>query len=137
MFTISAKGLYGLQAMTELARQYEKGHIQIKDIAATQKIPQHYLEQILVNLKKAKLVESLRGAQGGYRLAKQANTISVMDILSQLEGPLEIVQDREKYKDYNFLWDQLSEQVHAIFSMSLQEVVEIINNNNSALHYFI
>ena len=63
--------------------------MQIHEIADTHDIPQHYLEQILVTLKKAGLVDSHRGAQGGYALARRPGRIAVLDILGVLEGPLE------------------------------------------------
>jgi Rrf2 family cysteine metabolism transcriptional repressor len=66
MFTISAKAAYGIYAMLELTKHYHIGSIQIKDIAEAQKIPQHYLEQLLVTLRKAGLVKSFRGTNGGY-----------------------------------------------------------------------
>ena len=70
MKIFSDKINYGLSAIFELAKNKHKGLIQIKDIATAQGIPQNYLEQFLTDLKKAGLVESVRGSQGGYRLKK-------------------------------------------------------------------
>ena len=96
MFTVSAKGVYGLLAVVELARGYRGASIQIRDIAQRRGIPQHYLEQILVVLKKAGYVESFRGAQGGYALASDPRELTVEEVLTTLEGPLQVVsEDRQ------------------------------------------
>ena len=68
MFSLSAKGVYGLTALLDLAAHRSRPSVQIRDIAERHSIPQHYLEQILVALKKAGYVTSFRGAQGGYAL---------------------------------------------------------------------
>merc|ERR1712013_519223 len=68
MAIVSTKGVYGLTAILILAKEKNKDLLQIKEIAAKGEIPQNYLEQILVTLKKSGLVESIRGANGGYKL---------------------------------------------------------------------
>merc|ERR1712013_511518 len=85
MAIVSTKGVYGLTAILILAKEKNKDLLQIKEIAAKGEIPQNYLEQILVTLKKSGLVESIRGANGGYKLLKDANDITVFDVLSSLE----------------------------------------------------
>lgn len=87
---LSTKGRYGLKAMFELAINYGKEPISIKYISDRQNISERYLEQIFSKLKKAGLIKSIRGAQGGYFLAKEPNDISVGDILNVLEGPITI-----------------------------------------------
>ena len=67
---ISTKGVYGLTAMYELSKHQEDSPMQIKDISANANIPQNYLEQLLSKLRRAELVKSIRGARGGYILAK-------------------------------------------------------------------
>ncbi|MFW9872793.1 MAG: RrF2 family transcriptional regulator [Candidatus Thorarchaeota archaeon] len=76
---------YGLAALFELAKNYNMGYTQIKDIALAQIIPQNYLEQIIFTLKKARLVESLRRTQGGYKLRRSASLIKVIDIIEILD----------------------------------------------------
>lgn len=87
---LSTKGRYGLKAMFELSLTHSKGPVSIKVIAKRQNIPEQYLEQIFSKLKKAKLIKSVRGAQGGYLLSKRASDITVYDILVVLEGPVSI-----------------------------------------------
>lgn len=85
---ISTKGRYGVRAMFVLAQNYENGPMSIKNIAADQQISEMYLEQIFSKLRRGELILSLRGAQGGYVLAREPKDISVGDILHALEGPL-------------------------------------------------
>jgi len=85
---LSTRAEYGLRAMLELALNQGKGPISLKTIAENQSISEPYLEQLLAGLRRAGLVESIRGAQGGYRLAKDASNIKVGDILRTLEGPI-------------------------------------------------
>ncbi len=90
MVSLSVKGKYGVAAVFELAVQEHGTPVQIRQLSATCGIPQNYLEQILVVLKKESLVKSFRGAQGGYVLAKAAHLISVKDVLFCLEGPSQL-----------------------------------------------
>lgn len=85
---LSTKGHYGLKAMFDLALHYGEGPIPLKNVAERQDISEHYLEQLIAGLRKAALVKSVRGAQGGYTLAKPPEEIRVGDIIRVLEGPL-------------------------------------------------
>lgn len=85
---LSTKGRYGLRAMIDLADFSEEMPQSITNIAARQSISDSYLEQLMAKLKKAGLITSIRGSQGGYVLAKPSSEISVGDILRALEGDL-------------------------------------------------
>lgn len=85
---ISKKGLYALEAMIMLARQYPQGATKIREIATTERIPEKFLELILLDLKNARLVESLRGARGGYRLRRPPSRIFLGEIIRTIDGPL-------------------------------------------------
>lgn len=85
---LSTKGRYGLRAILDLALHEEDGPIAISTISERTAISVNYLEQLIAKLRKAGLVSSIRGAQGGYKLAKDMNKISVGDILRALEGDL-------------------------------------------------
>ena len=85
---ISTKGRYGLRLMTDLAVYYDQGLIPLKEIAARQEISEKYLEQIMMQLNRSGLVRSVRGAQGGYRLAKPPEDITAGAVLRVLEGSL-------------------------------------------------
>ena len=89
---LSTRGRYGLRALIDLAVNSETESVSISSIALRQGISEAYLEQLMEKLKKAGLVVSMRGAQGGYKLARPAEQISVGDILRALEGNLDAVQ---------------------------------------------
>lgn len=88
---LSTKGRYGLRAMIDLAIHSESEAVSIASIAARQKISESYLEQLIPKLRKAGMISSVRGAGGGYKLAKPAGDISVGDVLRALEGNLDPV----------------------------------------------
>ncbi len=123
MFTISAKGIYGLTALLELAVRYRQGTMQIRDIAEMHDIPQHYLEQILVVLKKGGIVESHRGSQGGYQLARSPSAIVVIDIMTLLEGKLEIVADPRREKQLDFFWSGLDRAIRNQLEVTLEDLL--------------
>ncbi|MDW8402924.1 Rrf2 family transcriptional regulator [Chloroflexus sp.] len=85
---ISSKGDYGLRALFDLAQHYGEGPIQSEAIASRQGIPVNYLNQLLITLRRAGLVESLRGPQGGHLLARSPESITLLDALTVLEGPI-------------------------------------------------
>lgn len=86
---VGSKGYYGLLALTDLAQNCKGRQLaQVKEIARRQRIPEEYLGQIMVLLKRANLVHGERGPGGGYRLARPAENISVTEVLKTLEGPL-------------------------------------------------
>ena len=84
---ISVKGEYALQAVFDLAVQRDGRPVKIADIARRQKIPQKFLELILASLKQGGFVESRRGAEGGYLLARSAAEITIGEVLRFFEGP--------------------------------------------------
>jgi Rrf2 family protein len=85
---VSAKVDYGVRAAVELAVAEGEGPVKGDRIATAQKIPLKFLENILSELRRAGMVSSQRGADGGYWLAKPAGTISIADIIRAVEGPL-------------------------------------------------
>ncbi|MTV49729.1 Rrf2 family transcriptional regulator [Heliobacillus mobilis] len=85
---LSTKGQYGVRAMFDLAQHFGQGPVSLKLVAERQDISEHYLEQIIAGLRKAGLVNSIRGAQGGYILSKEPSAITVGDIIRVLEGPV-------------------------------------------------
>ena len=89
---LSTRGRYGIHAMYDLAKNAEGGPQSIKAIAERQAIPEAYLEQLIAVLKREKLVNSTRGAQGGYMLSRPADQITVGDVLRALEGGLSLVE---------------------------------------------
>ncbi|CFX41700.1 Transcription regulator Rrf2-like [Syntrophomonas zehnderi OL-4] len=85
---LSTKGRYGLRAMLDMALSEGNGPIASHTIAQRQDISERYLEQLLIPLKQAGLIKSIRGSQGGYVLGRSPRDISVGEIIRVLEGPL-------------------------------------------------
>lgn len=96
---ISQKGLYALEAMMMLARQYRQGAIKIHDIAATEHLPEKFLEIILMELKNARLVESTRGARGGYQLRRDPSDIRLSEIIRLIDGPVAPFGDADQLRE--------------------------------------
>ena len=88
---LSTKGRYGLKAMVDLTVAYGRGYVSIATLAQQQGISESYLEQLIASLKKAGLVESVRGAQGGYALSRKPEDIDVGEVLRALEGSTSIM----------------------------------------------
>ena len=85
---VSLRATYGIMAAVDLAMQLGTAPVQAKSIARRQAIPARFLEQVLHSMKKAGLVSSIRGAQGGYVLSKKPSEVSIAEILEALDGPL-------------------------------------------------
>lgn len=95
---ISQKGLYALQAMMMLARRYNQGAIRIRDIAYEEGLPEKFLELILLEMKNARMVESVRGAKGGYQLRRPPDEIHLSEIIRLIDGPLAPFADAEQLR---------------------------------------
>jgi Rrf2 family protein len=95
---ISQKGLYALQAMMMLARHHHQGAIKIRDIAYEEDLPEKFLELILLELKNARMVESVRGAKGGYQLRREPGEIRLSEIIRLIDGPLAPFGDAEQLR---------------------------------------
>ncbi len=90
---LSKKGRYAVRALFDIAFHNEGQPTQVKDIAERQSIPPRFLEQIFQDLKRAGIVASKRGPQGGYSLARAADLIGVGDVIRALEGPIVLSED--------------------------------------------
>jgi Rrf2 family protein len=95
---ISQKGLYALQAMMMLARHHNQGAIKIREIAYEENLPEKFLELILLELKNARMVESVRGANGGYQLRRDPSEIRLSEIMRLIDGPLAPFGDAEQLR---------------------------------------
>lgn len=135
---ISTRGRYGLRAILDIAlNSTSDACVPLNMVAKRQGISENYLEQIMSDLKKAKLVKSIRGAQGGYILNKEPSDISVGDILRAVEGPLNLVDcNAEKEKatcgtagcadcKAKDVWEKISDSMNdAADSISLQYLID-------------
>jgi len=126
MAGISAKGVYGLAAMHVLSHAPHQRAMQIKEIAAMTAISHGYLEQILSALRRAGLVTSIRGAAGGYKLARRASEITVLEIIETLEGP--VCQTEGNVGSSIILesfWESINEKVRELFALRLSEIDQL------------
>ena len=89
---LSSRAIYGMRAMVALARTHGQGSTFLKDIVEREGLPGTYLEQLMVPLRKSGLVLAVRGAKGGYTLARHPGEIPVLAILEALEGPLALAE---------------------------------------------
>lgn len=132
---LSTKGRYGLRALIDLALYSESEAVSISSISAREDISVSYLEQLVAKLKKAGLVKSIRGAGGGYQIARPVDTISVGDILRALEGSLDAVDcpgtegtDGCESADScvtRFVWEKINASItEAVDDISLEQLVE-------------
>lgn len=95
---VSQKGLYALQSLMMLTRRDKQGAIRIRDIAYEENLPEKFLELILLELKNARIVESVRGAKGGYRLRRPPSEIRLSEIIRLIDGPLAPFGDAEQLR---------------------------------------
>ncbi|MCT7911124.1 Rrf2 family transcriptional regulator [Arcobacter lacus] len=134
---ISTKGVYGLSAMYELSKHKADTPMQIKDISANANIPQNYLEQLLSKLRRANLVNSIRGARGGYILAKKPDEIKIVDILVALEGDIKVIDFKAESPILNIFFDESKNSMKKIFDIKLSKLDEYQEKYNEVLHYSI
>ena len=130
---LSTRGRYGIHAMYELAANYGGSPLSIKAVAEKQNIPEAYLEQIIAVLRKDELVVSIRGAQGGYKLARTLEEITVGDVLRSLEGGLRLIDCLEEEETCGkscacpsrIVWKKLSDGLNAIVdSITLKDMID-------------
>lgn len=135
MIRLSTKGRYGTRLMLNLANNYNNGNeaIILKSVSDEENISIRYLEQIIIPLKINKLVKSIRGAGGGYILARHPSQIKLSDILDSLEGTMSLVECVED-KDYcdrtsvcatHDIWKEASSMLQDYFeSLTLQDLAD-------------
>lgn len=145
---ISTKGRYGLRAMLDIAVNSTGDHVALNSIAERQNISENYLEQVFSILRKAGLVKSVKGAQGGYVLANNPSNTTVGEILRTLEGNLTVFDDENSEKSgektiENLLatkvWGKIDESVNGVVdSITLEDIVneyKRLNGNQSLMFY--
>lgn len=133
---LSTKGRYGVKAMVELAINYGGAPVSIKTISTRQNISEYYLEQLFSPLRKANLITSIRGAQGGYVLSREPKEITVADIMKEVEGPIEISDcidnsccDNVDCCATRLLWSKIKNSIDDVMtSITLQDIVDDYTN---------
>jgi Rrf2 family cysteine metabolism transcriptional repressor len=129
---VSTRARYALRAMMDLAMHNDGRPVLVKNIAERQKISGHYLEQILISLKVAGLVSSVRGAGGGFYLARQPSLIRLSEIMQVVEGttaPVACVDVPDRYARSSFcaardVWVEVKKAVDGVLeSFTLEDIV--------------
>ncbi|MBW2064194.1 MAG: Rrf2 family transcriptional regulator [Deltaproteobacteria bacterium] len=131
---LSTRGRYGTRMMLDLAQHYRNGPVQIGDIAKRQNISVKYLEQLIIPLKKAKLIKSLRGPKGGHMLAVAPHKITVGQIVEVLEGGIDLTDcieepdicDRSNHCVTRKVWEEATEAMFAkLNSITLSKMMKM------------
>jgi len=125
---LSKKTRYAIVALTRLAREYGNGPMQIREIAVEEKIPQSFLENILLDLKKLGILGSNLGKAGGYYLLKPPEEVTLAEIVRHFEGTISLMYcvSEKSYRPCEFCKDESSCQIRSVFK-------EIRDSTNSIL----
>ena len=126
---LTTKGRYAVMALTDLALYYKNGPVSLRDISLRQNISLLYLEQIFLKLRKFKIVESIRGTKGGYKLNRKASDIRLSEILSAVDENVKTVRCIKHLKkgcngksikcNTHKLWDELDGHINSFFEKKL------------------
>tara|TARA_B100000519_G_scaffold23660_1_gene16768 strand:+ start:616 stop:1044 length:429 start_codon:yes stop_codon:yes gene_type:complete len=126
---LTSKGRYAVMALTDLTLYYKNGPVSLRDISLRQNISLLYLEQIFLKLRKYKIVESIRGKKGGYRLSRKASDIRLSEILSAVDENVKTVRCIKHLKkgcngksikcNTHKLWDELDGHINSFFEKKL------------------
>ena len=119
---ISTKGRYGLTIVVELGAKYGEGPVPLRKIAEEQKLSEAYLEQLIPPLRNSGIVKSVRGAYGGYMLARPPAEITAGDVIRILEGPIQLVEGLEGSDiPQQELWKRIGEAVRSVLDTTTIE----------------
>jgi Rrf2 family cysteine metabolism transcriptional repressor len=133
--SFSTKGEYGVRLMAQLARRFGSGPASLTDVAEEEDLPRAYLEQLVISLRDADLVQSTRGAHGGYELTRRPEDIVMGEVLRALEGPIapmicasddpnHMTCSRSGHCMVNFMWVRVRDAIAgALDSMTLADLV--------------
>lgn len=143
---LTMKGDYGLRAMLDMAAYYGQGPIESADIARRQYIPEQYLDQILMVLRKEGLVKSVRGPKGGHMLAKAPAHITMAHVMQALEGyvpPMECLPNPDFCKlshgcALREVWQKIDEMTQQVLtSTTIEELAQRHQTGTMETMYYI
>jgi Rrf2 family cysteine metabolism transcriptional repressor len=137
MIGISSKTIYAVAALQELGSIPENEVLKIKEIAANASIPQNFLEQILLELKKQGLLISIKGAYGGYKLARNLKDITLKDVVLILESDIFSDNYQTENQALKFFWDDIKQKVSNAFEIPLSELENYQLKADQTLNYSI
>jgi Rrf2 family protein len=129
---ISTKGRYGLRILIDLANHDNGKPRLIRDIAQAQQISEKYISRLVIALRRAGLIRSVRGVNGGFHLAKTPEEITLLEVLEVMEGPVAIVEcvaavkcDRRSRCGVRSIWQQLNDNIRTMMSgITLAEILK-------------
>jgi len=138
---ISTKGRYGLRILLDLALHENDTPRLIRDIARSQQISEKYISRLIIDLRRGGMVRSIRGAKGGFRIAKEPREITLLDIVEVMEGPLSIVDCvrvpekcmRNDKCAAHEIWHKLNSEIReSMRKVTLQDIIENYKQRNAA-----
>jgi Rrf2 family cysteine metabolism transcriptional repressor len=130
---LSSRFRYGLRLLTDLAKNYQKGPVLLRNIAECEKISKKYLEQIVITLKNAGIVRATRGSKGGYYLMQAPEKIKIVEMYHLLEGSFAPVDCLDNPKICSLrnscptrkLWSELNKSIEKVFdNLTLADLIE-------------
>ena len=137
MLGISNKSIYAIAALQELGNISEDKVLKIKEIALKGNIPQNFLEQILLELKKQGLLTSTKGAYGGYKLARKLENISLKEVLTILETDMFSENCKTDNEGLRLFWSEIKKNVVTVLDIPLSELKNYQMKATQTLNYSI
>ena len=137
---ISTKGRYGLRILIDLATHDPGKPRMLKDIAASQQISEKYISRLVIDLRRAKLIRSVRGVNGGFHLAKKPEVITLLQILETMEGPISVVDcvrspekcTRQQLCPARTIWAELNEGIRSLTEkITLEDILNAYREQNA------
>lgn len=135
---LSTKGKYGIKAIVDLALNQGETPVSIKSISQRQGISEYYLEQLFAPLRKAEIIRSIRGAQGGYIINRDLSEVTVLELMNILEGPVEISEcvDGESCSNIDccatrMVWKKLRDSIDSVMgSITIEDIINDYKKNS-------
>ena len=129
---LSKKTRYAIVALTRLAREYGSGPLQIKEIAEEEKIPQSFLENILLELRKMGILGSKLGKSGGYFLLKKPEDVNLAEIIRHFEGTIALMYcvSEKAYQPCEFCKDESNCEIRKVFKEIRDTTYDILSRTN-------
>lgn len=129
---IGSKGHYGVRAMVALARAYGAGPLPLSGIAAQEDLSPSYLEQLMMQLRRAGLVEGSRGAHGGYVLAQEPAKVTVGQIVRALDGPVDLVECASETDDPNCCKKETDCPSRMVWQKMKESIAQVLDSTTLA-----
>ena len=139
---ISTKGRYGLRILIDLATHDPGKPRMLKDIALSQQISEKYISRLVIDLRRGKLVRSVRGVNGGFHLAKLPEEITLLEVLETMEGPISVVDcvrspekcNRQTLCPARSIWTQLNDGIRELTrNITLDDILNAYRQHNADL----